>query len=1481
MSLPFDEIRRMRGLVTNPNPLTAPDGAMLVADNAEIPAEDVVCARRGYRDFSSNLPNALPKQLFEFAGTLYAHIDNALWQHDGASWQRLAGYAGGGTTNFGGAVYTGGALYVCAIDDHAILKFDLSTGTRTVFAGRIGVSGTTNGTAGAARFNVPTGICTDGTNLFVSDQNGHLIRKIVIATAVVTTLAGSSSGSADSYYIPAAAQWSQSDASSSANWGSVAFSSTLGSGSGRLCAIETGTATTSAMTSDDGGATWTARTLPSSRSWMSVTWAAGLSLFVAVAQDGTTGGLCATSPDGITWTSRTMPSGAWASVAWSSTLSRLVAVGLSAGPNYACTSTDGITWTTSGVTQINGYWVSVCAAGSLGFCAVGQFDTGSGQVMYASTGLNWTAGTVTAANQWMSVTYSSTLNRLVAVSQDGATRTMYSADGSSWTGAAASAANLWSGVTWSDAFNAFIAVSQDGANRIMYSTTGTGGWTAVAAPDTNQWYAIVDAPLIGRVVSTALGVLDAVMRATTSGAALGGGTFNTPIGVATDATYVYVCDSANHTIRKVSIATGAVSTVAGSAGNTGTTNGTGTAARFNTPWGLALVSGNLYVADLANNRIRQVVASTGVVTTLAGSGSAANTDATGTSAAFNLPGMLCAGPGGTDLYVSHTANARIRKIVISSGVVTTPSTTAGVAGGLTTDGVDLFLATEATIYKVYLESWLETYLHGSLETAGNLLGINHASGMVVGPDTGRRVRAAEIAECALVTSNRGVLKIIDADSEILPAGMPRALDLIAELDSSAATEVLLANGEQTAYRMRWGRRHAGGRVVFGPPSGRVPINNNAGATRDVLLTAYIPTEITSSDFFEIYRETIGTETPGDEVQKIYERAPTTAEILQGWLQVLDTTPDIFRGAKLDTNESQAGPGQSNDRPPHCVDISEQKGVALYLNTKLPQRKLIQLLGVGGLTAATSTITIGGVTLTADTAETIASGVFKKFTTGTDSQNTENTARSLCKVFNLYAANTKYYAYYASGVSDPPGRILIEARSFGEDAFAITANSAGTGGAFNPVLPTSGTEVQSSDEARRNRLYASKRGQPEHVPWGENFYDIGSESDEAHRIIRHGECNFVFKDKTIWRVLGDSPENIVVVPHDDTVELVGRDTVVRCNGQLFALTNQGVVSVEGSGVTIVSWPIERDLLADVRASIAAGTQHDWVAVGHDSDRTLRLWGPTFTYGDDAGKRVCWKYNVLTKAWTRELTNANCAAVFRDRVYYGLNNAYGHVLKQRSGFADASASFGSEIEQTDPSGSVVLSGVSGATATYTFTDGVNWDGYYSTFGAGWLVVDGSNWFVVESVAGGVVTFDRSGITSGTKTAYRPIPFAVEFAPRTAGSSFSEKQKDELHIVADTQNSHKCTVSFVNETDTKAELTDQAWTSSPPSHVLSLDAFEGSSAQCRVARRYRTDVLRSRSRGAQVGVRIDHSIAASRFVLRSIGLGTRDTGGKRVER
>jgi len=136
--------------------------------------------------------------------------------------------------------------------------------------------------------------------------------------------------------------------------------------------------------------------------------------------------------------------------------------------------------------------------------------------------------------------------------------------------------------------------------------------------------------------------------------------FSWPYGVAVDsAGNVYVADRSNERIRKIT-PSGVVSTLAGS-GNWGFADGTGTAARFNYPTGVAVDSaGNVYVADEWNHRIRKITPS-GVVSTLAGSGTWGSADGTGTAAKFRSPRGVAVDSAG-NVYVADSDNHRIRKI---------------------------------------------------------------------------------------------------------------------------------------------------------------------------------------------------------------------------------------------------------------------------------------------------------------------------------------------------------------------------------------------------------------------------------------------------------------------------------------------------------------------------------------------------------------------------------------------------------------------------------------------------------------------------------------------------------------------------------------------------------------------------------------------------------------------------------------------------
>jgi len=156
--------------------------------------------------------------------------------------------------------------------------------------------------------------------------------------------------------------------------------------------------------------------------------------------------------------------------------------------------------------------------------------------------------------------------------------------------------------------------------------------------------------------------------------------FFQPTGVAVDASgNVYVADNGNHLIRMISPA-GVVSTLAGS-GSAGFANGMGTAASFNYPQGIAVdASGNVYVADYGNNMIREI-SPAGMVTTLAGKSTAGLVNGADTAATFNQPTGVAVDAAG-NVYVADSGNNMIRKISVAGGVTTLAgSGSAGFANG--------------------------------------------------------------------------------------------------------------------------------------------------------------------------------------------------------------------------------------------------------------------------------------------------------------------------------------------------------------------------------------------------------------------------------------------------------------------------------------------------------------------------------------------------------------------------------------------------------------------------------------------------------------------------------------------------------------------------------------------------------------------------------------------------------------------------------
>ncbi|MDN3584027.1 NHL repeat-containing protein [Mucilaginibacter flavus] len=204
--------------------------------------------------------------------------------------------------------------------------------------------------------------------------------------------------------------------------------------------------------------------------------------------------------------------------------------------------------------------------------------------------------------------------------------------------------------------------------------------------------------------------------------ALADARFYAPQGSVTDATgNIYVADFSNNMIRKITPA-GVVSTLAGS-GTAGYDDGAGATATFNNPRSIAIgADGNLYVADMGNNLIRKVTTA-GVVTTFAGNRAASQVDnTTGTSASFNKPSGITVDAAG-NLYVADAMNYAIRKISAAGAVITylgdTRHRVVGTPSAISIDAKGNMFVTDQTgrVFEITADKTLLT-LAGASATTG-------------------------------------------------------------------------------------------------------------------------------------------------------------------------------------------------------------------------------------------------------------------------------------------------------------------------------------------------------------------------------------------------------------------------------------------------------------------------------------------------------------------------------------------------------------------------------------------------------------------------------------------------------------------------------------------------------------------------------------------------------------------------------------------
>ncbi len=459
-----------------------------------------------------------------------------------------------------------GNLYVSDADSRRIQKVVIATGEVTTLAGS--TRGTTDGIGTKAQFSYPIGLTTDDKgNLYVADADNHTIRKVVIATGEVTTLAGGIRGSMDG--IGVSARFSSPNGIVYDGIGNLYIS---GFNENRIRKLVIATSEVTTVAGNEWGY---AEGIGEAAQFASPT---------GITSDGK-GNLYVADRDNRRIRKIAIATGVVTSLA-------------GADNGYA----DGI-----GTNARLNKPLDICNDG-VGNLYVADRDNYRIRKIVVATG--------------------------VVTTLAGNSRSSGSIDG---IGATAE-------------FSQPVAITYDGANNLYVADFGTHRIRKVA----------ITTGTVTTLAGSTKGYADGKGIATK---------FNEPSGLASDGKRsLYIADWGNNRIRKIEAATGEVTTFVGS--TEGTADGIGTAAQFYKPGGIISDGiGNLYVADTYNHRIRKIVIATGEVTTLAGSiqGSA---DGISMAAQFAYPFRLTSDSKG-NLYVADFRNERIRKIVIATGEVTT------------------------------------------------------------------------------------------------------------------------------------------------------------------------------------------------------------------------------------------------------------------------------------------------------------------------------------------------------------------------------------------------------------------------------------------------------------------------------------------------------------------------------------------------------------------------------------------------------------------------------------------------------------------------------------------------------------------------------------------------------------------------------------------------------------------------------------------
>ena len=229
-------------------------------------------------------------------------------------------------------------------------------------------------------------------------------------------------------------------------------------------------------------------------------------------------------------------------------------------------------------------------------------------------------------------------------------------------------------------------------------------------------------------------------------------------------------------------------------------------------------------------------------------------------------------------------------------------------------------------------------------------------------------------------------------------------------------------------------------------------------------------------------------------------------------------------------------------------------------------------------------------------------------------------------------------------------------------FYITPTStitvAGTSAAFESVS----VAEASSNEEQQHRVYYSKYQEPEAVPLL-NYFDIGATDKAILRIFPLRDSLFVFKQDGLYRISGETTPFTVAL-FDSSCILIAPDSIAVSNNQVYGWTTQGISVITEAGVSIISRPIDTEILKKASSQFTNFSTATW-GVGYESDNSYTVY--TTNEIDDTLGTIGFRYSNLTSSWTTVDKSATCGLVSPsdDKLYLGAGDV-NYIEKERKEF-----------------------------------------------------------------------------------------------------------------------------------------------------------------------------------------------------------------------